>query len=156
VDYYENFHDMICKTRSLGFGKEVKRRILLGTYVLSSGFYDAYYKKAQLVRGKIIKEFNSAYKKCDVILTPTTPTTAFKVGYSQKDPIENYKAGICTVPVNIAGIAAVSFPCGFDEKQLPIGAQLIGPSFSEARLLNMVHKFEQETNRCYLKEFKIN
>ena len=156
VDYYENFHDMICKTRSLGFGKEVKRRILLGTYVLSSGFYDAYYKKAQLVRGKIIKEFNSAYKKCDVILTPTTPTTAFKVGYSQKDPIENYKADICTVPVNIAGIAAVSFPCGFDDKQLPIGAQLIGPSFSEARLLNMVHKFEQETNRCYLKEFKIN
>ena len=149
---YKSVHDMICKTRSFGFGREVKRRILLGTYVLSSGFYDAYYKKAQLVRLKIVKEFEDAFKKCEAILTPTTPTTAFESGYSSKDPVLTYKADICTVPVNIAGLPAVSVPCGFDEKGLPIGMQLIGPFFSERLLLNMANVFEEQTKRCYFKK----
>lgn len=149
---YESIHDMICKTRSYGFGKEVKRRILLGSYVLSSGFYDAYYKKAQLVRGLIVKEFKKAFLNCDVILTPTTPTTAFKSGYSKKDPVTTYKADIFTVPVNIAGIAAVSFPCGFDKNNLPIGVQLIGDSFSEHKLLNLANVFEKQTQGCFLKK----
>ncbi len=148
---YRNVHDMICKTRSLGFGREVKRRILLGTYVLSSGFYDAYYRKAQLVRLKIVKEFEDAFKSCDAILTPTTPTTAFKSGYSAKDPVLTYKADICTVPVNIAGLPALSVPCGFDEKGLPIGMQLIGPFFKESLLLNLANVFEEQTQRCYFK-----
>lgn len=149
---YKNFHEMICKTRSEGFGKEVKRRILLGTYVLSAGFYDAYYKKAQLVRKAIVKEFNKAFEKCDLIFTPTAPSTAFKAGFSAQDPVLTYMADVCTVPINIAGVAAVSLPCGFDEKGLPIGMQLIGPNFSEARLLNVANMFEEETNRCYFKK----
>lgn len=149
---YKNFHEMICKTRSEGFGKEVKRRILLGTYVLSAGFYDAYYKKTQLVRGAIVKEFNKAFEKCDLIFTPTAPSTAFKAGFSAQDPVLTYMADVCTVPINIAGVAAVSLPCGFDEKGLPIGMQLIGPNFSEARLLNVANMFEEETNRCYFKK----
>ncbi len=149
---YGSIHEMICKTRSEGFGREVKRRILLGTYVLSSGFYDAYYKKANLVRGKIMREFKDAFKSCDVILTPTSPTTAFEAGYSKKDPVLNYMADICTVPVNIAGIPAISFPCGISGSNLPIGVQLIGPHFSEAKLLNMANIFEKETNRCYFKK----
>ena len=149
---YQNFHEMICKTRSSGFGKEVKRRILLGTYVLSAGFYDAYYKKAQLVRASLVREFEDAFQKCDLIFTPTSPSTAFEVGYSGKDPVMTYMADICTVPVNIAGISAVSLPCGFDEKGLPIGMQFIGPSFSEARLLNVANMFEKETKGCYFKK----
>ena len=149
---YGSIHEMICKTRSEGFGREVKRRILLGTYVLSSGFYDAYYKKANLVRGKIMREFKDAFKNCDVILTPTSPTTAFEAGYSKKDPVLNYMADICTVPVNIAGIPAISFPCGISGSNLPIGLHLIGPHFSEAKLLNMANIFEKETNRCYFKK----
>lgn len=149
---YNSIHEMICKTRSEGFGKEVKRRILLGTYVLSSGFYEAYYKKADLVRGKIINEFNEAFKKCDVILTPTSPTTAFESGYSKKDPVLNYMADICTVPVNIVGAPAISFPCGFSSSNLPIGVQLIGSHYSEAKLLNMANVFEKETERIYFKK----
>ena len=149
---YKNIHDMICKTRSDGFGREVKRRILLGTYVLSAGFYDAYYKKAQLVRGKIINEFRKAFEKCDLIFTPTAPSTAFKAGYSKQDPIMTYMADICTVPVNIAGLCGISLPCGFDEKGLPIGMQLIGPFFSEAKLLNVANAYEKETKGCYFKK----
>ncbi len=152
VSSYTNFHDMICKTRSEGFGKEVKRRILLGTYVLSCGYYDAYYKKAHMVRSKIINEFNDAFKCFDVILTPTTPTTAFECGYSAKDPVSNYKADICTVPVNIAGLPAVSVPCGFDCKGLPIGFQIIGQKFHESKILNVANKFEEYTNACYVKK----
>lgn len=154
VSSYKNFHDMICKTRSEGFGKEVKRRILLGTYVLSCGYYDAYYKKAYMVRSKIIDEFNEAFKNCDVILTPTTPTTAFECGYSAKDPISNYRADICTVPVNIAGLPAVSVPCGFDEKNLPIGFQIIGKKFEESKILNVANKFEEYTDACYVKKVR--
>ena len=148
---YEDIHEMICKTRSQGFGEEVKRRILLGTYVLSSGYYDAYYKKAQLLRGSIIEGFDRAFEKCDAILAPTVPTTAFKNGAATLDPVKTYQTDVCTVPVNIAGLPAVSVPCGFDSKGLPVGMQLIGPKFSEARLLCLAYHFERLTERCFFK-----
>jgi aspartyl-tRNA(Asn)/glutamyl-tRNA(Gln) amidotransferase subunit A len=136
---------MICKTRSMGFGKEVKRRIMLGTYVLSAGYYDAYYKKAQRLRGSIIKAFNNAFECCDVMLTPTVPTTAFELNTTSKDPIETYLTDICTVPVNIAGLPAVSVPCGYDSNGLPIGMQLIGNAFNEDIILNVAYQYEQQT-----------
>ena len=141
--HYDSIHDMICKTRSEGFGKEVQRRILLGTYVLSSGYYDAYYKKAQNLRGVIVRAFDKAFESCDVILAPTVPMTAFPEGQSTQDPIQTYQTDICTVPVNIAGLPAVSLPCGADEQGLPIGMQLIGPRFSEATILNAAYQYEQ-------------
>ena len=147
----ENIHEMICKTRSQGFGDEVKRRILLGTYVLSSGYYDAYYKKAQLLRGSIIEGFDRVFEKCDVVLAPTVPTTAFKNGAATLDPVKTYQTDVCTVPVNIAGLPAVSLPCGFDSEGLPVGMQLIGPKFSEARLLCLANHFERLTERCFFK-----
>ncbi len=149
---YKDIEEMICKTRSEGFGEEVKRRILLGTYVLSSGYYDAYYKKAQNLRGTIIKAFKRAYEKFDVILAPTVPTTAFEFNFTSMDPVQTYLTDICTVPVNIAGLPAVSLPCGFDSKDLPIGMQLIGNSFSEDKILNLAYKYEQYTEAKYLKE----
>ncbi len=142
TDSYNSVHEMICKTRSEGFGAEVKRRILLGTYVLSSGYYDAYYKKAQNLRGALVKAFRSAFESCDVMLTPTVPMTAFECGFSQADPIENYLADICTVPINIAGLPAISVPCGFDAKGLPIGMQLIGNTFCDSTVLNAAWHFE--------------
>lgn len=141
--HYNGTHDMVCKTRSEGFGEEVKRRILLGTYVLSAGYYDAYYKKAQNLRGAIISSFNNAFEKCDVILAPTVPMTAFEMGKAVSDPIETYLTDICTVPVNIAGLPAVSVPCGFNQKGMPIGMQFIGKKFGEADILNIAHKYEQ-------------
>lgn len=141
---YSDINDMICKTRSEGFGKEVQRRIMLGTYVLSAGYYDAYYKKAQKLRGSIVKAFNRAFESCDVILAPTVPTTAFELNFTSKDPIETYLTDICTVPVNIAGLPAISVPCGFDEKGLPIGMQLIGNSFDDAKILNAAYQYEQQ------------
>ncbi|MDD6237610.1 MAG: Asp-tRNA(Asn)/Glu-tRNA(Gln) amidotransferase subunit GatA, partial [Clostridiales bacterium] len=116
TEHYESIHEMICKTRSEGFGAEVKRRILLGTYVLSSGYYDAYYKKAQILRGTIVKAFDNAFTVCDAILAPTVPMTAFEMGHAISDPIETYQTDICTVPINIAGLPAVSVPCGFNSK----------------------------------------
>ncbi len=151
---YKSIHEMISKTRSQGFGDEVKRRILLGTYVLSSGYYDAYYKKAQMLRGNIINGFNSAFESCDVILAPTVPVTAFENGTTSRDPVEIYQTDICTVSINIAGLPAVSLPCGFDSKNLPIGMQLIGPKFSEANLLCLANKFEQATDRCFFKNIE--
>jgi aspartyl-tRNA(Asn)/glutamyl-tRNA(Gln) amidotransferase subunit A len=148
TEHYNGIHDMVCKTRSEGFGEEVKRRILLGTYVLSSGYYDAYYKKAQNLRGKIVREFREAFSECDVILAPTVPMTAFEKG-AQQNPTETYQTDICTVPVNIAGLPAVSIPCGFDEKGLPVGMQLIGNSFDEAVILNAAYKFEQERDDVF-------
>ncbi|MDF2566575.1 MAG: gatA [Oscillospiraceae bacterium] len=142
---YHSIHEMICKTRSEGFGKEVQRRILLGTYVLSSGYYDAYYKKAQRLRGAVVKAFQNAFQSCDVILTPTVPMTAFEQGFSSKDQIETYQTDICTVPINIAGLPAISIPCGFDSKGLPIGMQLIGNTFCESTILNAAYQFE---NAC--------
>lgn len=143
TEHYNGTHDMICRTRSEGFGEEVKRRILLGTYVLSAGYYDAYYKKAQNLRGTIVRAFNNAFKKCDVILAPTVPMTAFEKGHATSDPIETYLTDICTVPVNIAGLPGVSVPCGFNAKGMPIGMQLIGKSFGEATILNAAYKYQQ-------------
>lgn len=146
AESYDGIHDMMCKTRSQGFGEEVKRRILLGTYVLSAGYYDAYYKKAQRLRGTIVKAFDDAFKCCDVIIAPTVPLTAFEKGKATADPIETYSTDICTVPVNIAGLPAVSVPCGFDSKGLPIGMQLIGDKFSEGRILNIANAYEKATD----------
>ena len=140
---YNGTHDMICRTRSEGFGEEVKRRILLGTYVLSAGYYDAYYKKATDLRGTIINAFNDAFAHCDVILAPTVPMTAFEKGHATSDPIETYLTDICTVPVNIAGLPGVSVPCGFNAKGMPIGMQLIGKSFGEATILNAAYRYQQ-------------
>ena len=143
ADNYDSIHNMVCKTRSEGFGAEVKRRILLGTYVLSAGYYDAYYKKAQNLRGAIIADFNNAFEKCDVILAPTVPMTAFEKGKAVADPVETYLTDICTVPVNIAGLPAVSVPCGFNANGMPMGMQFIGKKFGEAEILNIAHIYEQ-------------
>lgn len=142
---YNDVNEMVAKTRSEGFGKEVKRRILLGTYVLSAGYYDAYYKKAQSLRGVLVKAFQSAFERCDVIAAPTVPMTAFERGKAEQNAVETYLTDICTVPINIAGIPALSLPCGFDQKGLPIGLQLIGNSFCESTLLNAAYQFEQAT-----------
>ena len=141
--HYNGTHDMICRTRSEGFGEEVKRRILLGTYVLSAGYYDAYYKKATDLRGTIIKAFNDAFESCDVILAPTVPMTAFEKGHAVSDPVETYLTDICTVPVNIAGLPGISVPCGLNKNGMPIGMQLIGRSFGEAAILNAAYKYQQ-------------
>ena len=143
AEHYDGTHDMVCRTRSEGFGDEVKRRILLGTYVLSAGYYDAYYKKAQNLRGTIVNAFNRAFEKCDVILAPTVPMTAFELGRAVSDPVETYQTDICTVPVNIAGLPAVSIPCGFNTNGMPIGMQIIGKSFGEDKILNVAYKYQQ-------------
>ena len=143
TEHYNGTHDMMCRTRSEGFGAEVKRRILLGTFVLSAGYYDAYYKKAQNLRGTIVKAFDDAFTKCDFILAPTVPMTAFEMGHAVSDPIETYLTDICTVPVNIAGLPAVSVPCGFNDKGMPIGMQLIGNKFREATILNAANAYEK-------------
>ncbi len=134
------------KSRSEAFGTEVKRRIILGTYVLSSGYYDAYYKKAQQVRTLVMNKFNEAFKKYDVIITPTSPTTAFKIGEKSTNPMEMYLADICTVSVNIAGLPGLSVPCGVDSKGLPIGMQIIGKKFDEETIIKTAFAYEQETN----------
>ena len=149
TESYDSIHDMICRTRSEGFGDEVKRRILLGTYVLSAGYYDAYYKKAQNLRGTIIKAFDDAFTQCDVILAPTVPTTAFKKGDAITNPVQTYLTDICTVPVNIAGLPAVSLPCGFDSNGMPIGMQLIGKAFGESTILNVAYKYQQTASECF-------
>ena len=148
--------DIFKKSRSEGFGKEVKRRIILGTYVLSSGYYDAYYKKAQKVRTKVCNEFNKGFEKYDVILTPTSPTTAFGIGEKSNNPLEMYLADICTVSVNVAGLPAISIPCGVDSKGLPIGMQLIGNKFKEETILNAAYSYEQvlKFRENYKPEFK--
>ncbi len=151
---YNDINDMICKTRSEGFGKEVKKRIMLGTYVLSAGYYDAYYKKAQQLRGALVNAFKDAFKKCDVIVSPTVPMTAFELNFTQKDPIETYMTDILTVPVNIAGLPAVSVPCGFDNKGLPIGMQIIGNSFDDAKILNAAYQYEQAVKNHTFKELE--
>lgn len=146
---YDNLIDMYEKTRSEGFGDEVKRRIMLGTFVLSSGYYDAYYKKAKMVQKQIMAEFDAAYRECDVILTPTTPGTAFKIGENIGDPLKMYLNDVCTVTVNIAGLPAVSVPCGKDSKGLPVGMQLIGPKFSEQTLFNLSELYELQSGFSY-------
>lgn len=140
---YTSIDDMIVKTRSEGFGDEVKRRIMLGTYVLSSGYYDAYYKKACLIREEINLEFDAVFEKCDVLIAPTAPDTAFPLNYKGASPVDIYLSDICTVPVNIAGVPAISVPCGEDSKGLPIGMQIIGRRFDEATVLQAARFYEQ-------------
>ncbi len=152
TDSYKDINEMICKTRSEGFGGEVKRRILLGTYVLSAGYYDAYYKKAQNLRGSIVNAFKNAFASCDVILAPTVPMTAFEKGNAISDPIETYLTDICTVPVNIAGLPGVSIPCGFNNKGMPIGMQLIGDTFCESKILNAAWQYENAAGAEVFKE----
>lgn len=142
AENYDSLIDMYEKTRSEGFGDEVKRRIMLGTFVLSSGFYDAYYGKAKLLQKRISEEFNTAFKDIDIIAAPTVPTTAFKIGENINDPLKMYATDICTVTVNIAGLPAVSVPCGTDSNKLPIGLQLIGNKFTEQTLLNTAYAYE--------------
>jgi aspartyl-tRNA(Asn)/glutamyl-tRNA(Gln) amidotransferase subunit A len=134
---------MYRKTRAEGFGPEVKRRIMLGTYVLSAGYYDAYYRKAQQVRTLIKNDFLKAFASCDAIITPTSPTPAFAIGEKTNDPLAMYLNDIYTVTANLAGIPGISVPCGLSSERLPIGFQLLGPYWSEDRLLNFAHAYEQ-------------
>ena len=142
----ENLIDMYEKTRSEGFGNEVKRRIMIGTYVLSSGYYDAYYLKAQKVRKLIKNDFDEVYKKVDAILTPSTPSSAFKIGEKTNDPVSMYLNDIFTVPINLAGLPAISIPAGFDSKGYPLGLQIIGKVFEEQNILNIAYSMEKEIN----------
>ena len=153
---YTNLKDIYVNSRSEGFGDEVKRRIILGTYVLSSGYYDAYYKKAQKVRTLVKNKFDEIFKNYDVILTPTSPTTSFKIGEKSDNPLEMYLSDICTVSVNIAGLPGLSMPCGVDKNGLPIGMQLIGKHFDEETILNAGYTFEQaiKFREKYKPEFK--
>lgn len=138
--------DMYKKTRSAGFGAEVKRRIMIGTYALSSGYYDAYYKKASQVRALITKDFEEALKDCDVIMTPTTPTPAFRIGEKMDDPLQMYLSDIFTISTNLAGIPGLSVPCGFTRQGLPIGAQFLAGHFEEGKLIQVAAAFEKQTN----------
>lgn len=152
---YENLKDIYRNSRSEGFGAEVKRRIILGTYVLSSGYYDAYYKKAQQVRTLVKNEFERNFEKYDVILTPTSANVAFDIGSKINDPLEMYLADLCTVPVNIAGLPGISVPCGLNSEGMPIGFQLIGKPFAEGTILNAAYTYEQNTDfRKNKPEFK--
>jgi aspartyl-tRNA(Asn)/glutamyl-tRNA(Gln) amidotransferase subunit A len=135
---------MYSKTREEGFGPEVKRRIMLGTYVLSSGYYDAYYSKAQKVRALVKRDYQKAFAKCDAILTPTSPSVAFKIGEKTEDPLAMYLNDVYTVSANLAGVPGISIPCGLSDEGLPIGTQLIGNFWSEPELLNLAHRYEAE------------
>ncbi len=143
---YTDLADMYERSRAEGFGPEVKRRILTGTYVLSRGYYDAYYLQAQKIRRLIAQDFTEAYKQCDVIMGPSTPTVAFGLGEKTSDPIQMYLSDIFTISVNLAGLPGLSIPAGFGEGGLPVGLQLIGDYFSEARLLNVAHRYQQVTD----------
>jgi len=147
---YDDLLDMYMKTRAEGFGAEVKRRILIGTYVLSAGYYDAYYLKAQQIRRLIAQDFTEAYTKCDIIMGPTVPSTAFKTGEKTDDPVEMYLQDIYTIATNLAGLPGMSIPAGFSSssegKDLPVGLQIIGNCFDEARMLNVGHAYQQVTD----------
>ena len=153
---YKNLKELFVKSRTEGFGKEVKRRIILGTYVLSSGYYDAFYKKAQKVRTYVKNKFDECFKKYDVLLTPVAPTTAFDIGSKTNNPLEMYLADICTVSINIASVPAISIPCGLDSNNMPIGMQLIGNRFQEEKILNAAYAIEQQIKfrENYKPEFK--
>ena len=143
---YTDLTDMYCRTRAEGFGAEVKRRILVGTYVLSHGYYDAYYLKAQQVRRLIAQDFLRAFGECDVIAGPTAPTCAFTIGAKADDPVQMYLNDIFTIAANLTGMPAISVPCGFSAQSLPIGLQIQGNHFDEARILNVAHRFQQATD----------
>ena len=153
---YKNLKELFVKSRTEGFGKEVKRRIILGTYVLSSGYYDAFYKKAQKVRTYVKNKFDECFKKYDVLITPVAPTTAFDIGSKTNNPLEMYLADICTVSINIASVPAISIPCGVDSNNMPIGMQLIGNRFQEEKILNAAYAIEQQLKfrENYKPEFK--
>ena len=139
----ENLLEMYTKTRAEGFGPEVKRRIMLGTYALSSGYYDAYYKKAQQMRALVTEEFNEAFKQVDVLISPTCPNTAFELGAKSSDPLAMYLTDIATISCNLAGLPGISVPAGFDNSGMPIGLQILAPQLQETKLLNFAYKFEQ-------------
>jgi aspartyl-tRNA(Asn)/glutamyl-tRNA(Gln) amidotransferase subunit A len=143
---YTDLADMYEKSRTQGFGDEVKRRILIGTYVLSHGYYDAYYLQAQKIRRLIAQDFVEAYKQCDVIMGPTTPTTAFNLGEKGGDPVQMYLSDIYTIAVNLAGLPGMSIPCGFGANGMPVGLQIIGNYFDEARMLNVAHQYQLATD----------
>ena len=143
---YGDLNEMIARSRAEGFGAEVKRRILIGAYVLSQGYYDAYYLQAQRVRRLIQQDFLQAFEQCDVLMGPTTPSTAFRFGDKGSDPVQMYLSDIFTIGVNLAGLPGMSIPAGFDGQGLPVGLQLIGPHFSEARLLAIAHGYQQATD----------
>jgi aspartyl-tRNA(Asn)/glutamyl-tRNA(Gln) amidotransferase subunit A len=143
---YADLMQMYCRTRAEGFGAEVKRRLMVGTYVLSHGYYDAYYLQAQKIRRLIARDFAAAFERCDLLLGPTTPGTAFALGAKADDPVQMYLNDIFTIPAPLAGLPALSVPCGFDGKGLPVGLQLMGPHFSEARLLGAAHRYQQASD----------
>jgi aspartyl-tRNA(Asn)/glutamyl-tRNA(Gln) amidotransferase subunit A len=134
---------MYKKTRSQGFGAEVKRRIMLGTYALSSGYYDAYYKKASQVRNLIKRDFDEAFKKCDIIVTPTSPTPAFRIGEKMDDPMQMYLSDIFTISTNLAGIPGMAVPCGYSQAGFPIGVQFLAGHFQEGRLIQAAAVYEK-------------
>jgi aspartyl-tRNA(Asn)/glutamyl-tRNA(Gln) amidotransferase subunit A len=142
---YTDLMDMYCKSRAEGFGAEVKRRILIGTYVLSAGYYDAYYLKAQQIRRLIADDFTQAFKKCDIIMGPTAPSTAFKAGEKADDPVAMYLQDVYTIATNLAGLPGMSIPAGFSNG-LPVGLQLMGNYFDEARMLDVAHAYQQVTD----------
>ncbi len=143
---YADLNDMYCKSRAEGFGAEVKRRILVGTYMLSHGYYDAYYLQAQKVRRLIAADFAKAFEDCDVIMGPASPSTAFRLGEKAADPVQMYLSDIYTIAVNLAGLPGMSIPCGFDANHLPVGLQLIGGWFDEARMLSVAHQYQLATD----------
>jgi aspartyl-tRNA(Asn)/glutamyl-tRNA(Gln) amidotransferase subunit A len=143
---YADLREMYCRTRAEGFGTEVKRRILIGTYVLSHGYYDAYYLKAQKVRRLIARDFAEAYARCDLILGPTSPSTAFALGAKADDPVQMYLNDIFTIPAPLAGLPGLSIPCGFDRRGLPVGLQIMGNYFAEAKMLGAAHRYQQATD----------
>jgi aspartyl-tRNA(Asn)/glutamyl-tRNA(Gln) amidotransferase subunit A len=146
AEHYTDLLDMYKKTRAEGFGDEVKRRIMIGAYVLSHGYYDAYYLQAQKIRRMIADDFQQAFRQCDVIAGPVAPTVAWKIGEKSNDPVANYLADIFTLPASLAGLPGMSVPAGFGEGGMPVGLQLIGNYFSEAKLLNMAHRLQQATD----------
>ena len=143
---FEDLTDLYNKTRSDGFGMEVKRRIMIGAFVLSSGYYDAYYKKALKVKAVIKNAFDRAFEKYDAILSPAAPTTALKMGENLSDPLKMYLGDIYTVSVNLAGLPSIVIPCGFDKEGLPVGLQITGKAFSENNIMNIAYSFQQETD----------
>ena len=143
---YRDLLDMYCKSRAQGFGPEVKRRILIGTYVLSHGYYDAYYLKAQRIRRLIAQDFAEAFERCDLVMGPTSPTVAFPIGAKAADPVQMYLNDIYTVPANLAGLPGMSIPCGFGERNLPVGLHIVGNYFTEARMLAAAHGYQRATD----------
>jgi aspartyl-tRNA(Asn)/glutamyl-tRNA(Gln) amidotransferase subunit A len=143
---YRDLADMYRKTRAEGFGAEVRRRIFIGTYVLSHGYYDAYYLKAQKIRRLIANDFVEAFKRCDLVVGPTSPSVAFKIGAKAADPVQMYLNDIYTIPANLAGLPGMSIPCGFGAGNLPVGLHIVGNYFSEAKMLNVAHQYQKATD----------